>query len=202
MKNNENKDWIDIKELSLVCKQLDKKKDAEDFVSVRNAFLFKLLAYSGIEVKELISLRGEDIIFNDHQIMISISKTKIREERIVVLPFHLIKDNMTKYLKLRTPGATRLFYSDLRGIKTINKDLVTKIVKDILTENKARVKDKTPRMLRRSYAINLNNEKSKLTGLTMPESAIQVLMGTKNRTDLRNLLKIDRNEFFNPAEYF
>lgn len=65
------------------------------------------------------------------------------------------------------------FYHHKNSSKPLNNDFVTNIVKKILDFATIKVRDKTPRMLRKSLAINLNNKKNLETGLTMPEKNIQ-----------------------------
>jgi hypothetical protein len=79
---------------------------------------------------------------------------------------------------------------------------VTEIVRDILVFAKINVRDKNPTMLRKTFAIYLNTEKNPETGLTMPEKNIQELMGIKNISQLKEILKLHSVEVMTASKHF
>jgi hypothetical protein len=65
---------------------------------------------------------------------------------------------------------------------------LTDIVKKYLDFCKVDARDKTPKMLRKTYALILNNQKGK-DGFTQPEQNIKYLLGLANTSQLREILK-------------
>lgn len=194
------KPYLNKKEIMTVLKKADQKFT---FNRNRDTFIFKLLAFSGIEVSELIKINVGDISIDGESMSLVVKSSSSRAKRTIFLPYALLKDDYGRYIEEYSPKST-LFYSNTEPTKPICRNLITTIVKEVLSRGKTKLpeKDRTCQMLRRSFALTLNNEKSKVTGLTMPESAIKSILGIKNLSNLRELLGADRDEVFNSSDYF
>lgn len=202
-KKNNSKlvDWMDKKMIQKANKELLKMNFKSEFEKCRNILIFRILLFSGIERKELQNLKEENFIFKNGEMILRIFATPSRREREIDLPkAHLIR-YFNKYKELKK-DTELFFYDEKNQNKPIHQDLVTEIVRDILVFAKIDVRDKNPTMLRKTFAIYLNTEKNPETGLTMPEKNIQELMGLKNISQLKEILKLHSVEVMTASKHF
>ena len=181
-------DWIDIKTLSKVNKEILKYpyKKNEEFEKNRDILIFRIFCFSGILINEMASLRTDSFIFKDNMMYLKVEGNADSKNREIPLPKEKLIRYYNKYLELRNPNAETFFCS--KDGKKIQTGLLSDIVKNYLEFCKVDVRDKTPKMLRKTYALILNNEKGK-NGFTQPEQNIKYLLGLANTTQLREILK-------------
>jgi integrase len=202
-KKNNSKlvDWMDKKMIQRANKELLKMNFTNELEKCRNILIFRILLFSGIERKELQNLKEDNFIFKNGEMILRIFATPSRKEREIDLPkAHLIR-YFNKYRELKK-DTELFFYDEKNNNKPIHQDLVTEIVRDILVFAKINVRDKNPTMLRKTFAIYLNTEKNPETGLTMPEKNIQELMGIKNISQLKEILKLHSVEVMTASKHF
>lgn len=209
IENNESKrdkskliDWLDLKMISKANKELLKYPFESEFEKCRDILIFRLFCFSGIEPKELINLKEENFIFTNGEMFIKIFETPSRKERTIDLPKAYLIRYFNKYKELKENKTDLFFYHHKYSSKPLDNDFVTNVVKKILDFANIKVRDKTPRMLRKSLAINLNNEKNPETGLTMPEKNIQELLGIKNSTEFASMLKLNSIDVMTASKHF
>ena len=195
-------DWMDLKMISKANKELLKYPFENEFEKCRDILIFRLFCFSGIEPKELINLKEENFIFDNGEMLIKIFETPSRKERTIDLPKPYLIRYFNKYKELKENKTDLFFYHHKYSSKPLDNDFVTNVVKKILDFANIKVRDKTPRMLRKSLAINLNNEKNPETGLTMPEKNIQELLGIKNSTEFANMLKLNSIDVMTASKHF
>jgi integrase len=195
-------DWMDLKMISKANKELLKYPFETEFEKCRDILIFRLFCFSGIEPKELINLKEENFIFENGEMVIKIFETPTRRERSIDLPKAFLIRYFNKYKELKENKTDLFFYHHKNSSKSLDNDFVTNIVKKILDFANIKLRDKTPRMLRKSLAINLNNEKNPETGLTMPEKNIQEILGIKNSTEFASMLKLNSVDVMTASRHF
>lgn len=195
-------DWMDMKMIGKANKELLTYPFENEFEKCRDILIFRLFCFSGIESKELIKLKEENFIFEKGEMMLKIFATPTRRERIIDLPKPFLIRYFNRYKELKENKTDLFFYHHKNSSKPLDNDFVTNIVKKILEHANIKVRDKTPRMLRKSLAINLHNEKNPETGLTMPEKNIQELLGIKNSTEFANMLKLNSIDVLTASKHF
>jgi len=182
-------DWLDTKTFMRVNKEiLDYwKKEDDNLEKNRDILIFRLFSFSGILPNEMANLTLDSFIFNDNQMILRVNGigTKNRE---IPLPKEKLIRYFNSYVKQRDNKSKTFFYSPSEHGKAISTKYLNLVVKRLLEFTKVDVADKTPKMLRKSYAIILNNEKG-ADGLTQPEQNIKYLLGLSNTTQLRELLR-------------
>lgn len=195
-------DWMDLKMIYKANKELLKYPFESEFEKCRDILIFRLFCFSGIEPKELIGLKEENFIFENNAMVLKIFETPTRKERCIDLPKAFFIDYFNKYKELKENDIDLFFYHHKYSSKPLSNDFVTNIVKKILDFANIKIKDRTPRMLRKSFAINLNNEKNPETGLTMPEKNIQEILGIKNSTEFASMLKLNSIDVLTASKHF
>ncbi|MEA2017871.1 MAG: site-specific integrase [Campylobacterota bacterium] len=192
-KKNKSKliDWIDKNQLSFLNTEILKYNHRDDFTKCRNILIIRLFMFSGIEPNEMTRLKEDNFIFEDGEMYLRIDKTASREERTIPLPKGKFVVYFNKYIeeKKSKSSSKYFFFNDKNTSESISTLSLKYITKELIDFTGIKVKDKTPSMLRKSFAIILNNEKDPVTGLTQPEKNIQYLLGVQNLSRLRQLLK-------------
>ena len=140
----------------------------------------------GILPNEMASLTLNSFIFKDSMMFLKIEGNSESKNREIPLPKEKLIRYYNKYIELRNPNAKSFFYN--KDNKQIEVNLLSEIVKRLLEFCNVSARDKTPKMLRKTYALFLNNEKGK-DGFTQPEQNIKYLLGLANTTQLREILK-------------
>ena len=191
MSNDKQPEYLDLEEIRLANIAIEKFPFKNSFEKTRNILIFRLLCFTGMESSELLNLTTESFFIENKVLKLKIAETATRRERVLLLPQSIFKNHLGKYIKERANHPINFFYTTNNAEKPMALFALQKIVKDLLVFANVKVADKTARMLRKSFAINLNNEKNPVTKLTMPESAIQEILGVQNRTNLRKMLKLD-----------
>lgn len=186
--NVKTNDWINLKELIRINKEIESYIKLGDEIQERykDILIFNLLSFSGILPNEIISLTEDSFIFRDNEMILKIKGDSNSKNREIPLPKGLIFNNFNNYVKQRNKNIKYFFYNKEKKQLEINYILET--VKKFLKFANTEVKDRTPKMLRRSYALILNNERGG-NELTQNEQNIKYLLGLANTTQLRDLLK-------------
>lgn len=181
-------DWIDIKTLSKVNKEILKYpyKKNEELEKNRDILIFRLFCFSGILINEMANLTTKSFIFKDNMMYLKVEGNTDSKNREIPLPKEKLIRYYNRYSELRNPNAETFFCN--KDGKKIQTRLLSDIVKNYLEFCRVDVRDKTPKMLRKTYALILNNEKDK-DGFTQPEQNIKYLLGLANTTQLREILK-------------
>ncbi len=144
----------------------------DDILGIRNRCIFEVLLCSGARVSELISIKVDDIDFNNCSIKVL---GKGNKERIIFLNEHAI-DSLNDYLDNSRDELLGERVSDKLFINHIGGDLTTRGVRDIIDNiiKKAALNTKvTPHMFRHTFATMLLNEGCSL-------KSVQELLGHAN----------------------
>ena len=179
-------DWLDTDTLIRVNKEILNYFKDDSFEKHRDILIFRLFCFSGILPNEMASLTLNSFIFKDSMMFLKIEGNSESKNREIPLPKEKLIRYYNKYIELRNPNAKSFFYN--KDNKQIEVNLLSEIVKRLLEFCNVSARDKTPKMLRKTYALFLNNEKGK-DGFTQPEQNIKYLLGLANTTQLREILK-------------
>lgn len=196
-------DWLDTPTIIKINKEILKypfnKKD-NDFERNRDILIFRLFLFSGILPNEMVELTLESFVFEDEYMTLHIDGIGSRNRNIPLPKAKLVRYH-NQYLKVRDTKSKNFFYSPSESANKIDSKFLSIVVKRLLEFSKIDIKDKTPKMLRKTYAIFLNNEKNE-DGFTQPEKNIQYLLGITNITTLRKLLKYHSIELMTASKVF
>ena len=184
--NNKLIDWLDTDTLTRVNKEILNYFKVDNLEKYRDILIFRLFCFSGILPNEMASLTLDSFIFKDNMMFLKIEGNSESKNREIPLPKDKLIRYYNKYIELRNPNAKSFFYN--KDNKQIEVNLLSEIVKRLLEFCNVSARDKTPKMLRKTYALFLNNEKGK-DGFTQPEQNIKYLLGLANTTQLREILK-------------
>lgn len=181
-------DWLDFKTFSRVNKEILKYpyEKNEELEKNRDILIFRLFCFSGILMQEMASLTSESFVFKDNLMYLKIEGNTEARNRLIPLPKEKLIRYYNKYVKLKAPDTKTFFYG--KNKQKIETSFLTDIVKKYLDFCKVDVRDKTPQMLRKTFALIMNNEKGK-DGFTQPEANIKKLLGLANTSQLREILK-------------
>ena len=123
------------------------KKMLEVTSNVKHKLIIKLLYGCGLRVSEIVSLKKEDIDFNESLIKIKLAKG--RKDRFVKIPSS-IKEELENYCKFEKE---KYLFESNRGGK-LTKDTIQKIIQN--SAKKAKIKKRVyPHLLRHSFATHL-----------------------------------------------
>ena len=202
--NTEEKiDWLDATNIIKVNKEILNypfNKKQNEFEMHRDILIFKLFLFSGILPNEMAELTLDSFILDNNQMVLNIKGTGSKK-RSIPLPREGLLSYYENYLFVRSSLANNFFYSPTTTDNIIDKKFLSIIVKRLLEFSDVQVKDMTPKMLRKTYAIVLNNEKGS-DGFTQPEKNIQYLLGITNITVLREILKYHSIELSTSSSAF
>jgi integrase len=132
------------------------------------------------------NLTMDSFVFKDNMMFLKINSDIEARNREIPLPKEKLMRYYNKYIKLKEPDTKTFFYG--KNKQKIESSFLTDIVKKYLDFCKVDARDKTPKMLRKTYALILNNQKGK-DGFTQPEQNIKYLLGLANTSQLREILK-------------
>lgn len=180
-------DWMDSKMVKHFIKSMVSFAYPNEFEKCRDILITRLLICGGLEVTELVNVKEEDFTFETNSMSINVTKSN-GNTREVPLPKALFIRYYNEYLKIKDSESDLFFYSTKDSNKPIEKSLVKSIVEKLVNFSKINVRDKTPKMLRKSYIIFIHNEKNRI-GLTQPLANVQKLSGIENVSDLKEILK-------------
>lgn len=183
-------DWLDLKTITKFNKELIKYPFKTEFEKNRDILITRLFLFSGIEPSELASLKDENFILKDGEMILRINETSSRDSRDIYLPKGKMIVYFNAYKKERDSESEYFFYSPKNVKNKILPRYTAEIVKRLIefTKVKDKVRDKTPSMLRKSFLIAIHNEKDE-NGFTQPLKNVQYISGIKNTSDLIELLK-------------
>lgn len=193
-------DWLDTPSFVKVGNDILKFNFPNEFERNRDILIFRLFCYSGILPNEMAALTLNNFIFKDDSMILKIDGVGVKK-REIPLPKRKLIVYFNKYLELRDMKSKTLFYSPTNSKNKIDPIYLTNVVKKLLIFTKVEVKDKTPKMIRKSYAILLYNEKGE-SGFTQSEKNIQYLLGIRSISEVRELLKYNNLEVMTASNVF
>lgn len=198
---SDNINWLDAKDIKKICEDISNYKTSNIFARNRDILIFKILLFAGILPNELLDLKADDFQVKEDSMILKIKGLNAKK-RNIPLPKNKIYEEYINYLNHRDKKAQFFFYSpkDLKNRISIN--IVINTTKRILEFCNIEIEDKTPKMLRKSYAIFLSNEKSTKTGFTQSERDILYLLGIGNISALRILIKTNLSRTETSADAF
>ncbi|MFD1315518.1 tyrosine-type recombinase/integrase [Namhaeicola litoreus] len=140
---------------------LQMMREAEDFISVRNALIVELLYSTGMRRAELINLKTSDIDLAGSLIKVLGKRNK---ERFIPL-LNSLRPSIEKYNFLREANHPKgdYFFMTEKGEK-IYPTLVYRLINDYFSQVSSKVK-KSPHTLRHSFATHLLNEGADLNSV-------------------------------------
>jgi len=185
---NDLVDWLDFKTFSRVVKEILKYpyKENQELEKNRDILVFRLFCFSGILIQEMANLTMDSFVFKDGMMFLKIKSNTEARNREIPLPKEKLIRYYNKYLELKEPDTKTFFYG--KNKQKIETSFLSDTVRKYLDFCKVDVRDKTPKMLRKTYALILNNQKGK-DGFTQPEQNIKYLLGLANTSQLREILK-------------
>jgi len=123
------------------------KKMIDSLDNIKHKLILKVLYGCGLRVSEIISLKKQDILFDEGLLHIKLAKGK--KDRFVKIPDSL-KENLKNYINL---FSEKLLFPSNRGGK-LTKKTISKIVET--ASKKALIKKRVyPHLLRHSFATHL-----------------------------------------------
>lgn len=130
-----------------------KKNEKDDFVSIRDALILKLMLYSGLRISEVISIRFQDFI-DTEQGVYSISVIgKGQKQRIVYINKDQIDDEISELLKIKGP---KDFLCISKSGVRIPRQNIDKMIKALCV--KANIKKISAHKLRHTFSNRYVNE--------------------------------------------
>lgn len=186
-KPSELLDWLDSNMIREFLKKIVSYPYQNDFVKNRDILIARLFICSGIEINEIKTLTIKSFFFNSNEMNIKIVKPN-GKERIVPLPKPLFIRYYNQYLKIRENKTDLFFYDEVDNSKPIDTKTLKLIVDRLLEFSKINVRQKTPKMLRKSYIVFIHNEPDE-NGFTQPLKNVQELSGIENVSDLKEILR-------------
>lgn len=193
-------DWLDTTSFVKIGNDILKFNFSNEFERNRDILIFRLFCYSGILPNEMASLTLNSFIFKDDLMILKIDGIGAKK-REIPLPKRKLIVYFNKYLELRDKKSKTFFCSPSDSKNKIDPIYLTSVVKKLLLFTQVEVKDKTPKMLRKSYAILLHNEKG-TNGLTQSEKNIQYLLGIRSISEVRELLKYNTLDVMTASNVF
>lgn len=177
-------DAMDSEEFLRFSKEITKFKAKTDFEKGRNILMCRILLYSGITPKELVSLElGKSFIVDKDSMYLKLGNRSIP----LILPRNKLIKYFNQYQELRQKSNHGyLFYGLTNPNEMLNTKQVNEIVKTMLKDAKIERREMNATLLRVSLAVFLYNYRK--DGKQFPLSAIQQIMGHKNRADTENMI--------------
>ena len=184
----ESIDWLDFKTFSRVNKEILKYpyKKNEELARNRDILIFRLFCFSGILMQEMANLTMDSFVFKDNMMFLKVESDTEARNREIPLPKEKLIRYYNKYIELKEPDTKTFFYG--KNKQKIETSFLSELVKKYLDFCKVDVRDKTPKLLRKTYALILNNTQNE-NGFTQPEQNIKYLLGLANTSQLREILK-------------
>jgi integrase/recombinase XerC len=138
-----------------------KEVEVDNFESVRNITIVKLLYSTGMRRAELINLKVSDIDFIKQQVKVLGKRNK---ERIIPLLLGMIKQ-LESYIELRNELSVEVNFLFLtKAGKKIYPSLVYRVINTYFSPVSTKVKT-SPHILRHTFATQLLNEGADLNGV-------------------------------------
>ncbi len=168
---------------SKMLPQYDKYKN--EFEKCRTVLICRIMLYSGITPKELVSLKlGKSLIKDKKSIYISKSIGRTID---IELPRNKLIKYLNRYLELKEENEKGyLFYAPTNKDEMLSTTQVNELVKTMLKYAKIERKEMNATLLRVSLAVYLYNHRK--DGKHFHLSAIQAIMGHKNRADTEKMI--------------
>lgn len=191
-------DSMDAEEFIRFSKEITQWGAKTEFERCRNILICRILLYSGITPKELVHLKlGESFIVDKKSMYLKLENRSV----LLYLPRNKLIKYFNQYQELRAESMHNYFFY---GLSNPNEMLDTKkvneIVKLMLKAAKIERKEMNATLLRVSLAVYLYNYRK--DGKQFPLSAIQQIMGHKNRIDTENMIGFHAKECVNMSDVF
>lgn len=184
-------DAMDSEEFIRFSKELPNYKFKNEFEKCRTVLICRIMLYSGITPKELVSLKlGENLIVDKKSIYL----TKLGRSVDIHLPRNKIIKYLNRYLELKEDNKNGyLFYAITNKDEMLNTIQVNDIVKTMLEHAKIKRREMNATLLRVSLAVYLYNHRT--GGKHFPLTAIQAIMGQKNRADTERMIGFHAKQY-------
>ncbi len=130
-----------------------RKCEKDDFVSMRDALILKLMLYSGLRVSEVVSIRFQDFIDTDQGVYSISVIGKGQKPRIVYINKDLIDDELTELLKIK--NSKDFVCTSKSGIR-VPRQNIDKMIKALCV--KAKIKKISAHKLRHTFSNRYVNE--------------------------------------------
>ena len=191
-------DAMDAEEFVRFSKTLPQFKGKTEFERCRNILMCRILLYSGITPKELVSLQiGKSFIVDDDSIYLKLENRTVP----IYLPRKKLIKYFNEYQSLREKSKfDYLFYAPSNPDEMLDTKQVNEIVKTMLKIAKIERREMNATLLRVSLAVYLYNHRK--DGKQFHLSAIQQIMGHKNRADTENMIGFHAKEYVEFSDVF
>lgn len=191
-------DSMNAEEFVRFSKEITQWGAKTEFERCRNILICRILLYSGITPKELVHLKlGESLIVDNKRMYLKLENRSV----LLYLPRNKLIKYFNQYQELRAESTHNYFFY---GLSNPNEMLDTKkvneIVKLMLKAAKIERKEMNATLLRVSLAVYLYNYRK--DGKQFPLSAIQQIMGHKNRVDTENMIGFHSKECVKISDVF
>ncbi|HDM70115.1 MAG: hypothetical protein DRP30_01340 [Thermotoga sp.] len=151
--NEENPVFLNEREYEMLRKNLKLDGD-EDFLSLRNKTMIRVLLSTGLRVSELVNLKVRDVHFDDLGAVLEVRRKGNRMDLV-----YLGRENaevLKRYMSIRNKNVESseyLFVS--RTGKRIDRSMIYRIVKEFFKLSGLRKKKMGPHVLRHTFATML-----------------------------------------------
>lgn len=191
-------DAMDAEEFIRFSQTLPQFKGKTEFERCRNILMCRILLYSGITPKELVSLQvGKSFIVDETSIYLKLEERTV----LIYLPRKKLIQYFNAYQSLREASTFNyLFYAPSKPNEMLDTKQVNEIVKTMLKLAKIERREMNATLLRVSLAVFLHNHRK--DGRQFHLSAIQQIMGHKNRADTENMIGFYAKEYTEFSDVF
>ena len=157
------------------------------------------MLYSGITPKELVSLKlGKSLIVDKKSIYISKSIGRTVD---IELPRNKLIKYINRYLELKEENKNGYFFYALTNKdEMLHTVMVNELVKTMLEYAKIKRREMNATLLRVSLAVYLYNHRK--DGKHFHLSAIQAIMGHKNRADTEKMIGFHAKQYVSINDAF
>lgn len=193
-------DAMDDEEFARFSKMLPQyEKYKNEFEKCRTVLICRIMLYSGITPKELVSLKlGKSLIVDKKSIYISKSIGRTVD---IELPRNKLIKYINRYLELKEENKNGYFFYALTNKdEMLHTVMVNELVKTMLEYAKIKRREMNATLLRVSLAVYLYNHRK--DGKHFHLSAIQAIMGHKNRADTEKMIGFHAKQYVSINDAF
>ena len=149
--SEENPVFLNEKEFRILKEKLNLVEN-EDFLSVRNKMIVRILLATGLRVSELVNLKIRDLHFDDLGAVFEVKRKGNRMDLV-----YLGKENariLKRYLKIREDLPSEYLFVSRNGRK-MDRSMVYRIVREFLESLGLKKRKMGPHVLRHTFATML-----------------------------------------------